>query len=301
MLETALNINPAANAAPSRKASSQRKLRGAFYGYTLLVAALLAGWLLSGKELVDPEEGLGYWLGIVGGSLMLLLLLYPAGKKSSLLRRLGMVKHWFRVHMMIGLIGPLLILYHCNFSVGAMNSKVALYSMLGVAISGVIGRYFYARIHRGLYGKRASVEELRNEISDSLQNNRGLAAVLPGFMSDLQSVSVELMGDQFTGVISVRQSLFWTFKHFIVRARLYFRIRREIAVRAMASDTVNSNAAKLQRTANAYVAQQVGLMRQVAQLSFYERLFSLWHLFHMPLFILLVISALVHVLAVHMY
>jgi hypothetical protein len=42
-------------------------------------------------------------------------------------------------------------------------------------------------------------------------------------------------------------------------------------------------------------------MRQVAHLAFYERLFSLWHLFHMPLFLLLVVSALVHVLAVHMY
>ncbi|MGB5624105.1 MAG: hypothetical protein WBM61_00125, partial [Woeseiaceae bacterium] len=57
----------------------------------------------------------------------------------------------------------------------------------------------------------------------------------------------------------------------------------------------------LQKTANAYATKQVGMMRQVAQLSFYERLFSLWHVFHMPLFLVLVVSALVHVLAVHMY
>jgi len=49
------------------------------------------------------------------------------------------------------------------------------------------------------------------------------------------------------------------------------------------------------------MTKQVKLLRRVAQLSFYERLFSLWHLFHLPLFILLVISALVHVLAVHMF
>lgn len=301
MLETALDIPPASKAGTAKQEPGRGKSASALYGYTLLVAALLAGWLLSDKKLVDPDEGLGYWLGIVGGSLMLLLLLYPTGKKSALMRRLGLVKHWFRIHMLIGLIGPLLILYHCNFSVGAMNSKVALYSMLGVAISGIIGRYFYARIHRGLYGKRASIDELRDEISDSLQNNRGLAAILPGFMSELQAVSSDLLGDQFTRSISLRNSLAWTVKHLVVRARLFLAIRREIQARSSVSETVQVNAEKLQRAANAYVAQQVSLMRQVAQLSFYERLFSLWHLFHMPLFILLVISALVHVLAVHMY
>jgi hypothetical protein len=301
MLETALNIEPATKATPATKPSVPRKSRGAFYGYSILFAVLLAGWMQKEKQLLNPEEGVGYWLGIVGGSLMLLLLLYPSGKKSALLRRLGMLKHWFRVHMLIGLIGPLLILYHCNFSVDAMNSKVALYSMLGVAFSGIIGRYFYTRIHRGLYGKRANIEELRSEISDSLENSRGLAAILPGFIGELHSVSEELLGDQFTRSISLKRSLLWTVKYYVVRAKMYFLIRRELRARAIVSETLQANTKNLRKTANAYAAQQVKLMRQVAQISIFERLFSLWHVFHMPLFILLVISALVHVLAVHMY
>lgn len=301
MLETALDLPATSKAIRSRDRTTHSKSRAAIYGYSILVSALIAGWLLSDRKLLDPADGLGYWLGIVGGSMMLLLLFYPAGKKSSLLRRLGLVKHWFRMHMVIGLVGPALILYHCNFSVDAMNSRVALYSMLGVAISGIIGRYFYTRIHRGLYGKRAGIEELQTELSESLQNNRGLAAILPEFINDLRSVSSELLGDEFTRSIGIRRSLIWTVKHYAVRARLYFKIRREVRTRAVLSDTVSANASSLRKAANAYVAKQVGLMRQVAQLSFYERLFSLWHIFHMPLFLLLVISALVHVLAVHMY
>ena len=301
MLETAMNIEPVTTATPATKPSAPRKSRGAVYGYSILVALLLAGWMLKDKQLLNPEEGVGYWLGIVGGFLMLLLLLYPSGKKSALLRRLGMVKHWFRIHMLIGLIGPLLILYHCNFSVDAMNSKVALYSMLGVAFSGIIGRYIYTRIHRGLYGKRANIEELRSEISDSLENSRGLASILPGFIGELHSVSAELLGDQFTRSISLKHSLLWTIKYYVVRAKMYFLIRRELRVRAILSETLQANTRNLRKTANAYAAQQVKLMQQVAQISIFERLFSLWHVFHMPLFILLVISALVHVLAVHMY
>jgi hypothetical protein len=39
----------------------------------------------------------------------------------------------------------------------------------------------------------------------------------------------------------------------------------------------------------------------VAHFTLYERMFSFWHVLHFPLFLMMVISALVHVLAVHMY
>ena len=301
MMETTVNTLAATQETALPKPQKKAKLRTGFYGYLLLFAAMCGGLLLREQKLVDPQDGLGYWLGIAGGSLMLMLLLYPAGKRSAILQRLGLVKHWFRIHMIFGLVGPLLVLYHCNFSVSAMNSKVALYSMLAVSFSGIIGRYFYTRIHRGLYGKRAGVEELRNEISDALSNSRGLAAIMPGFINKLHTVSADLMGDEFTRAISMRRSLLWIFKYYVVRARLYLTIRKELRGRAISSDAMRANTRNLRKTANSYAAQQVRLMRQVAQLSFYERLFSLWHVFHMPLFILLVISALVHVLAVHMY
>jgi hypothetical protein len=40
---------------------------------------------------------------------------------------------------------------------------------------------------------------------------------------------------------------------------------------------------------------------KVAQFKAYERLFSLWHVAHLPFVYLLVISAIVHVIAVHAY
>ena len=301
MMETTVNTLTATQETASPTPPKKAKSRWGLYGYLLLFATLCGGLLLRDQKLVSPQDGLGYWLGIVGGSLMLLLLLYPAGKKSAILQRMGLVKHWFRIHMIFGLVGPLLVLYHCNFSVSAMNSKVALYSMLAVAFSGLVGRYFYTRIHLGLYGKRAGIEELRSEITDALSNSRGLAAIMPRFIGELHAISADLMGDEFTRAISMRRSLLWIVKYYVVRARLYLTIRKELRGRAINSDAVRVNTKNLRKTANAYATQQVRLMRQVAQLSFYERIFSLWHVFHMPLFILLVISALVHVLAVHMY
>jgi len=301
MLETTTLNTAAAPKTKDRGYSATRRSRNALFGYSFLLVALIAGWLLSDNRLVDPNIGLGYWLGIVGGTMILLLLFYPAGKKSTLLQRLGLVKHWFRIHMILGLVGPLLVLYHCNFSVDAINSTVALYSMIAVAVSGIIGRYIYTRIHRGLYGKRANIEELREEISDAVDNSRGLAAIFPGFIAELHAVSTKLMGDEFTRSISIGHSLSWAVRYYLVRIRLTLLINKELRKHAATNSVVRTNTKNLRRTAKAYAAQQTGLMRQVAQLAFYERLFSLWHLFHMPLFLLLVVSALVHVLAVHMY
>ena len=42
-------------------------------------------------------------------------------------------------------------------------------------------------------------------------------------------------------------------------------------------------------------------VRDLAQFSTYEKLFSLWHIFHVPLVYMLVFSAIWHVIAVHKY
>ena len=302
MNEAAANVAvlPAEEAAEPKRRVLNPKQRG-LIGYGLLAIALCVGWLLRDQEIVDPAEGLGYWLGIIGGSLMLVLLLYPTIKKSRFMQRMGLLKHWFRIHMILGLVGPLLVLYHCNFKLGSINSTVALYSMLLVAGSGIIGKYFYARIHRGLYGRRATIEDLRTDMADAVENSRGIAAILPNFVSRLHAMSEELLGCQFTRKINLGRSLSWAFKHHIIRLKLYIQIRRELRARSVVSETIHRNAPELRKVATQYMSEQVRLMRRIAQLSFYERLFSLWHLFHLPLFILLVLSALVHVLAVHMY
>ena len=42
-------------------------------------------------------------------------------------------------------------------------------------------------------------------------------------------------------------------------------------------------------------------LRRAAAFKLYERLFSLWHILHLPLFIMMIITAVIHIFAVHMY
>ena len=63
------------------------------------------GWQSSAERPLTAEQGAGYALGIIGGCLMLLLLLYPLRKHLRLMRNWGPVKYWFRLHMLFGVLG----------------------------------------------------------------------------------------------------------------------------------------------------------------------------------------------------
>src|SRR5260221_5048330 len=85
-----------------------------------VVLALGIGWLNRDDNGLTPVSGVGYWLGIAGSSLMLLLLLYPLRKRMPSLRVIGKVAFWFRGHMILGILGPVLVLWHSNFRLGSI-------------------------------------------------------------------------------------------------------------------------------------------------------------------------------------
>lgn len=281
-------------AKPRRKDTSAR-------AYILLALAIVSGYLLRDQDHITPKDGLGYWLGIVGGSMMLALLLYPLRKRIRVLHFLGPTRHWFRMHMAFGLVGPLLILYHCNFELGSINSQIALYCMLLVAGSGIIGRHFYARIHRGLYGRKTSLNELRNDLAASVEKSHGLAALMPELVARLDAMADELQGCQITQTLGIRRSLRWTLTHRVTHLSLWLTARRELKLAAQKSTIVARNHKRVARTSSKFISDYMSVVGRVAQFSFYERLFALWHILHLPIFLLMVLSALFHVLAVHMY
>jgi len=86
-----------------------------------------------------------------------------------------------------------------------------------------------------------------------------------------------------------------------MRLSLLLTARRELRAAAAASETIAKDYKRLRRTASKYIRDYTNRTGRVAQFSFYERLFAFWHVLHLPIFYMMVLSALVHVLAVHMY
>ena len=91
--------------------------------------------------------------------MMLLLFSYPLRKYVRFMHRLGKVKWWFLVHMVLGIGGPLLILVHSTFRIGSLNAGGgAVQHAASWSRSGVVGRFIYVRVHRGLYGEQTILQ-----------------------------------------------------------------------------------------------------------------------------------------------
>jgi hypothetical protein len=292
---------PAATPRATRPAARKRLLTWNRVGFIALLVVLYLGWTLPTERYITPTRGLGYALGIIGGSLMLLLLVYSARKRIKWLRFLGPTAAWFRFHMMLGILGPLLILFHSNFKTGAANSNVALFCMLTVAASGFIGRYLYARVHRGLYGRKLELRELQASAS-GLRELSASVAFLPELVAELEVAEKRLLscGPQLS-LLGFLKPVVIGFAAARARWQLYRHIRLGLRAGARTSAVIAAESKRLCRTADDYIEKRLAATRRVAEFEGYERLFSLWHALHIPLIFMLIIAAVIHVIAVNVY
>ena len=134
--------------------------------FSLAVIVLLyASWANRDEGHLTPENGTGYWLGITGSVMMFVLLLYPLRKRLRIFRNFGKTPSWFQWHMIIGIIGPALVLVHSNWKFASLNATVATVVMLTVVVSGIIGRYLYTKVHMGFYGRKAELYQIMADAS----------------------------------------------------------------------------------------------------------------------------------------
>jgi hypothetical protein len=265
-------------------------------GLLVSLAVIAAGLLLPTERYLHPQYGAGYWLGIAGGSLMLLMLVYPLRKRVRSLAIPGSVPFWFRLHMAFGIAGPIAILYHSNFSLGATNSNVALACMLIVAGSGLIGRYLYARIHHGLYGRLATARELATA-AEGLKSHAGALRLLPGLVGELEQAEARI-GERAPLVVRPFRAA-WRARREARRLRRL--VRNAVAMAAARTPALEQERRRFTRATCGYVSSRLHAARRVAEFEACERLFAAWHILHLPLFVMLLVVGIVHVIAVHVY
>lgn len=290
--------NPGGPGRDRRAVRRPATLPWAGLGFALAALVLVFGYYFPTEDYLAPQSGVGYALGIVGGSAMLVLLLYPARKRLRVLSFMGSTRRWFQAHMVLGVVGPVLVLYHSNFSLGATNSNVALVCMLIVSGSGLFGRYFYTHIHNGLHGRQASLAELK-AFAEKLRWVTTHVSFLPGLVDHIEAEERALT-DRCSRVPLLARPPVCAWYSAWARRRLRAHVRRSIVAGGGAATSAQRRR-DLQRTAYDYIENRISATRRVIELTAYERLFSLWHALHLPLFFMLLVAGIVHVIAVHVY
>ena len=267
----------------------------------IVMTAAIIGWLNRDEGYLTPEEGIGYWLGIVGGSLMLLLLVYPLRKRLPSLRAMGPVTFWFRLHMLAGVIGPLLVVWHANFKFGSLNSTIAMMSMLMVAFSGLIGRYLYGKLHKGLYGQQAQVREILADATVFKQSFGADLEDIAQIAREMQMFEQRLLKPHHNLLAAIGSMIFMRSEAHLCEARLKRLAKTKLALRAKQSGWKRRELRQHIHDANKYLRLYFSALNKAAGYQIYVRLFSLWHILHLPLFFFLILAAIVHIIAVHLY
>jgi hypothetical protein len=266
---------------------------GGLFGISA-VLLVVVGWAGRDHDYVSPEFGVGYGLGVAGSLMMLALLVYSARKNLRFMRTWGRVKPWFQAHQLLGIAGPVCILFHANFRLGSANSNVALACMLLIVASGLIGRYLHGRVHGNLRAWHRQLAECRQQC---LSGEGELAAAWASAASVRQRIQAFEAYALGAAPGQTRRMMR------VVDLPLRARWARVLAMRDLRQGRLSlpDGRAVPADSLATFVPRYIAAVRRVAEYGVYERLFALWHLLHVPLFFMLLISSLVHIVAVHAY
>lgn len=286
---------------PSARAGEARDTSSRIWLWPVVALLVIAGWAVRNGGYYEAGDDFGYYLGVVGGLMMLALLLYSLRKHIRFMHNWGPAKHWFRLHMFLGITGPTLILFHSTFRAGSVNATVALSCMILVAGSGVIGRVIYRKIHHGLYGRSATLQEVQNNLGIVGGDVKSKFHFAPQLEARLKAFEASALAEHTSA-----WSRFWLFVTVGLRARwTYHLVSREL--KRLGRDHARKHVWDTDKLEKRLVAGKTAIRHyldaviDVARFSAYERLFSLWHVLHVPFVFMLIISGIAHVIAVHMY
>jgi len=217
----------------------------------------------------------GHGLGIIGSTFIIVgVFSYMLRKRLRLFSRVGILKHWLEFHIFLCTLGPILILFHTTFKFGGIVA-VSFWSMVAVFLSGIAGRYIYLQIPRSIEGKELTlieIEEQKSEMNKQLRRS----VVLDESIYELIDTIPGKQGEN---------SGFWA-KSSEERTALS-RIKIELSQQAIPREKV--------REIVHVFKNQLALKRRIQRLATMQKLFSYWHVAHLPFALIMLVVMIIHI------
>ena len=234
--------------------------------------------LLNQKFDISPESGrpLSLIFGYAGFALMIMTNLYILRKRFSSFQKLGVLRNWLDFHIFCGLMGPTLILFHCNFKVHGLVA-VSFWSMIVSVTSGVVGRYVYIQISKikGDFTREADLNLSR--LKSYMERSK--IALTEAELLPFRARALELAGGNHASLNPVSALIFSV----AADLRLMF-----LPVPAPEQTGEVGKLLLKQYALNTRKANTVGS---------FNRLMGYWHTFHTPFAVFMYAAAVIHILA----
>jgi len=113
-------------------------------------------------EYLRPSGRSGLVFALVATGLFVLSLGYLVRKELIHTRWIGSLRAWMDCHAITGLVGAVLVLFHAAFAPSSALGILAIIALLITVLTGIAGRYIYAKVPRSLEGRELEIEQVRD-------------------------------------------------------------------------------------------------------------------------------------------
>jgi hypothetical protein len=230
-----------------------------------------------------PAGQIGHGLGIIGSAMMVLMLTYTLRKRLRRWQKLGALSSWLNIHIYFGIMGPLLVILHTSFKIQGLVA-VSFWSMIVVALSGVLGRYLYLQIPRNIEGGELSIKEINDLRNQDVTHWQAVYKLTDSQVQILQ----ELINTQQTSEAGFFFMMLEPLKDDLWGVR---RLKHRISGRLAEWNLPSSMKKDLWRS----IRQKAKLERRVRYLTQMQRLFHYWHVIHKPFAIIMYLIMVIHI------
>ena len=264
---------------------------------TVVFLGLLGAWLLrrglsyyrldlSARALhpdyraLNPGGTLGHGYGMVGTALIATNLLYLVRRRFAkhIPPQFGSMQAWLNAHVLTGLVGSLLVLFHSAFQLRTAVAAVTSISLAIVVITGLIGLYLYLLI------PKAGLKPFQRRLAE-------LEPLLPGLVQTVHESVRKNPVTQLPADASFVRSVLT-----IPRWALQARARRRVVRKAAHSDRLLRVVARADRQlAHRLVAELGHLAAAEIDTHAGSAMMRSWRSLHRFLAILMLLSVSVHI------
>lgn len=230
---------------------------------------------------LKPSGVTSHGYGILG-SLMIItgVAMYSSRKRLRILSGIGKLPAFLEFHIFLCLTGPILVLYHTTFKFGGLVA-VSFWSMTAIVLSGIVGRYLYVQIPRGIQGHELTVAELEKDLGRMTARLMFDFALSAETIERIDNLSDARAGTRNAGLVKI---LWFLIVDDLFRSRAISSSVRALGLRHDAEHGL----------ASAFHARHV-LHRRILLLEQVRRFFHYWHVIHVPFSIIMFVILFVHV------
>ena len=247
------------------------------------------GYLKYYPVIYQPSKGIWHPIGWTGSGMMVVMMLYSVRKRVGMFRSFGLLRHWLSAHMFLGIMGPVLVTFHTTFKFNGIIAT-SFWAMITTMVFGILGRYIYIQIPRSLAGAELRVQDIERMIQ-AIDTRLGEFSKGVNVADLSRVIDLREMNPEDTGVIKT----------------LVFMLRDDILI-SYRLHQLNGVLRKnhhlpwtVRRKIDFLLKKKAAFTRRKNYLSTSHKILHYWHIFHVPLAIVMFLIMILHICVYYLF